>query len=82
LHGHTHKRMVNYLPSTATRRQGGLVPVIGVPSASAASPDPRQRACYYLIRIERAGLHWRVSARARGMLPDSGEIGEREALTI
>ena len=37
LHGHTHKRMVHYLPSSATRREGGLVPVIGAPSASAAT---------------------------------------------
>jgi 3',5'-cyclic AMP phosphodiesterase CpdA len=82
LHGHTHKRMVHYLPSTATRREGGSVPVIGVPSASAASSDPRQRASYYLVQVERSGPSWRVSARVRGLLAGSGEIGEREALEI
>jgi len=82
LHGHTHKRMVNYLPSRATRREDGLVPVIGVPSASAASRDSRLRAAYYLIRLERAGPQWRVSARVRGMMPDTSEIDERESLAI
>ena len=82
LHGHTHKRMVNYLPSTATRREGDAVPVIGVPSVAAASRDPRQRACYYLIRVERAGAHWRISARARGLMEAGSEIGEREGLVI
>jgi 3',5'-cyclic AMP phosphodiesterase CpdA len=82
LHGHTHKRMVHYLPSKASRRMGGMVPVIGVPSASAAARDPRERASYHLVHVERAGPHWRVGARARGMLLDSGEIGEREALVI
>jgi 3',5'-cyclic AMP phosphodiesterase CpdA len=82
LHGHTHKRMVHYLPSPATRREGGLVPVIGAPSASAVSRDPRQRAGYYMIRIERAGPHWRVGARERGLLFESALIGEREAPRI
>jgi len=82
LHGHTHKRMVHYLPSPATRREGGLVPVIGAPSASAVSRDPRQRAGYNLIRIERAGPHWQVHARERGLLLGNSEIGEREAPSI
>jgi 3',5'-cyclic AMP phosphodiesterase CpdA len=82
LHGHTHKRMVHYLPSPATRREGGSVPVIGVPSVSAVSRDPRQRAGYYLVRIERAGPHWRVGIRERGLLFESALIGEREALRI
>jgi 3',5'-cyclic AMP phosphodiesterase CpdA len=82
LHGHTHKRMVHYLPSPATQREGGSVPVIGVPSVSAVSRDPRQRAGYYLIRIERAGPHWRVGIRERGLLFESALIGEREALRI
>jgi len=82
LHGHTHKRMVHYLPSPATRREGGLVPVIGAPSVSAITRDPRQRAGYYLLRIDRAGPHWRVGARERGLLFESALIGEREAPRI
>jgi len=82
LHGHTHKRMISYLASNATRREGGAVPVIGVPSVAAASHDPRQRACYYLIGVERAGAHWRISGRARGLMHGGSEIGEREGLVI
>ncbi len=82
LHGHTHKRMVHYLPSAASRVEGGRIPILGVPSAAAASPDLSQRAAYHLIRLERAGEFWRVGARARGMLPGSAEIGEREAPAI
>ncbi len=82
LHGHTHKRMVHFLPSPASRVDGGRIPVLGVPSAAAASRDLSHRAAYHLIRLERAGDFWRVGARARGMLPGSGEIGEREALAI
>ena len=81
MHGHAHKRMINYLPSPASRREGG-VPVIGVPSVAAVSRDPRERACYYLIRVERAGAHWRIGARARGLMMGSSEIGEREAPVI
>ncbi len=82
LHGHAHKRMVHYLPSAASRVEGGRIPILGVASAAAASPDLRQRAAYHLIRLERAGDFWRVGARARGMLPGSAEIGEREAPAI
>lgn len=82
LHGHSHKRMVNYLPSRATRQESGKVPVIGVPSASANTANLRQRACYHLVRVDRAGPHWRVSVRARGLLPGVSEIGEREPLVV
>jgi 3',5'-cyclic AMP phosphodiesterase CpdA len=79
LHGHAHKRMVHYLPSPASRTEGGRIPILGAPSAIAAASDLRQRAAYHLIRLERAGAFWRLSVRARGMLPGSGAIGEREA---
>jgi len=79
LHGHTHKRMVHHLASPASRIEGGRVPILGVPSAIATSSDPRQRASYHLVTLERAGAFWRVGVRARGMLPGRDEIGEREA---
>ncbi len=82
LHGHAHKRMVHHLESPASRIEGGRIPILGVPSAVAASADLRQRAAYHLIRLERAGQFWRVGVRARGMLPGRDEIGEREAPAI
>ncbi len=44
LHGHTHRQLVRSLPSRATRTIGGAVPVLGAPSAAAATHDPRDRA--------------------------------------
>ncbi len=81
LHGHTHKRMVHHLPSRATRIEGGKVPVLGVPSCSAAVKDFHHRAAYYLVNLAKVGARWRVSARARGLL-NGGEIGEQEPLAV
>jgi 3',5'-cyclic AMP phosphodiesterase CpdA len=80
LHGHTHRRMLHHLPSLATKLHGGKVPVIGVSSCSAGAQDPIHRAAYYLIRLERAGEHWRIGVRTRGPAPGSGAIGEHEPL--
>ena len=71
------------LPSLAGRahgRRGGS----GArrPSAAAAARDPRYRAAYHLVRLEREGERWRVGARARGLAPESEAIGEREALSV
>ena len=82
LHGHNHKRSVDYLKSAAAATLYGRIPVIGVPSASSTSKAPRQRAAYHLIRIERQDKVWHVSARARGLMPNGGEIGERDAIEI
>jgi len=82
LHGHIHKQLVRSLASKGTKTIGGKVPVLGAPSAAAATHDPRYRAAYHLVRIERDGERWRVSARARGLALDSEAIGEREALAV
>ena len=82
LHGHNHKRSVAYLRSQAAGTLQGRIPVIGVPSASSTSKAPRARAAYHLIRIERHDDVWRISARARGLMPSGSEIGERDAIEI
>jgi len=82
LHGHNHKRSVAHLKSGAARTPNGRIPVIGAPSASSTSKAPRQRAAYHLIRLERQGEAWRVSARARGLMPGGSEIGERGEIEI
>lgn len=82
LHGHTHRQLVRMLPSRAARTIDRVVPVICAPSASAAVHDPRQRAAYHLVRLEREGDRWKVTARARGLALDSEAIGEREALRL
>ena len=82
LHGHNHRRLVRSLASPATKTVGGSVPVLGAPSAAAATTDPRFRAAYHLVRLDRDGELWRVTARARGLALDGDAIGEREALAI
>ncbi len=82
LHGHTHQQAVRSLPSRAARTVGGAVPVLGAPSAAAAARDPRYRAAYHLVRLDREGERWRVGARVRGLAQESGAIGEREALGV
>ena len=82
LHGHIHRQAVRSLPSRAARTVGGAVPVLSAPSAAAAARDPRYRAAYHLVRLDREGERWRVSARARGLAPESQAIGEREALGV
>ncbi|MGO9419777.1 metallophosphoesterase family protein [Roseiarcus sp.] len=82
LHGHIHKQLVRSLPSGATRTVGGRVPVLGAPSAAAATHNPRTRAAYFLVRLQRIGEQWTVAARARGPALDGDEIGEREALAV
>ena len=82
LHGHNHRRSVAHLKSPAARTFNGRIPVIGAPSASSTSKISRQRAAYYLIRLERLDGVWRVSGRVRGLMPHGGEIGERGELEI
>ena len=56
--------------------------MLGAPSAAAAAHDPRYRAAYHLVRLEREGERWRISARVRGLALEGAGIGEREALAV
>ena len=80
LHGHSHKQLVRSLPSVAAKTVNRRVPVLGAPAAAAAIRDPRYRAAYHLVRLQRDGGLWRVEARARGLVLNGDSIGEREAL--
>ena len=82
LHGHTHQQLVRLLASRAAMTVGGRIPVLGAPSAAATAHDPRYRAAYHLVRLEREGEGWRVSARVRGLALEGPGIGEREALAL
>ncbi len=82
LHGHTHRQLVRSLPSRAARTLGGKVPVLGAPSAAAATHKPGYRAAYHLVRLELEQGLWRVSARVRGLGLEGENIGEREGLAV
>jgi 3',5'-cyclic AMP phosphodiesterase CpdA len=78
LHGHNHKTLVRFLRSDCAQTSDGRIIVAGVQSASSTSPDPRKRAAYHLISLTRERADWKVSIRARGLMPNSSQIGERE----
>jgi 3',5'-cyclic AMP phosphodiesterase CpdA len=82
LHGHNHKRSVAHLKSDLAATVAGRIPVIGVPSASSTAHSPRHRAAYHLVRLERHDAIWRISVRARGLMANGGEIGERDEIAV
>jgi len=61
LHGHTHYTTWMELPGA-----GGDIPVIGIPSASAAGHKRGRHARYYLYRITPDPGQWRIEAAIRG----------------
>jgi 3',5'-cyclic AMP phosphodiesterase CpdA len=71
LHGHNHRAMLAHLPGPQ-----GLVPIVGVPSASAIPGSPNHRAAYHLFRIERDGAGWSLLGSRRGLPHDLGPIAD------
>lgn len=61
LHGHTHKGSLHNLPGAA-----GPIPVIGVPSASAAAGGRHEAAAWNLLTIDGEPGAWRVEVERRG----------------
>jgi 3',5'-cyclic AMP phosphodiesterase CpdA len=74
LHGHHHKRMVDFIDSEHTRTAGGRIPVIGAPSASTRLKDDEHRAAYHLVGLAFQGEQVAVKITARGPDVTSGEI--------
>jgi 3',5'-cyclic AMP phosphodiesterase CpdA len=71
IHGHNHKLSVAHIDGPK-----GPVPVIGVASGSAVGGTPDHRAGYNLFEIEGTAGTFTIKARARGLLPESKEIGD------
>jgi 3',5'-cyclic AMP phosphodiesterase CpdA len=65
LSGHDHIAAVNEIAGLERP-----VPVVQVPSASAAPDDPRGNAAYNLYRIGGAPGHWSCEMESRGFSPD------------
>ncbi len=68
LTGHDHRALHEEIAGPR-----GPVPVIGVPSASAAHDDPRGRAAYNLYRISGEAGRWRCEVERRGL--DAAGLG-------
>lgn len=71
LFGHNHRLCLARIEGPS-----GLVPAVGVPSASAVSGPPRQRAGYHLFEISGSGPACKIIARARGLLPGTQAVGD------
>jgi 3',5'-cyclic AMP phosphodiesterase CpdA len=70
LHGHDHVHSTIHVEGP-----NGMIPVIGVPSASATAGGKRPAAAYNLFDIDRAGEAWHCTHTTRGF-DDSGVLRE------
>jgi 3',5'-cyclic AMP phosphodiesterase CpdA len=77
LHGHNHRLCLARMEGPS-----GLVPVVGVPSASAVRGPPHQRAGYHLFEITGNGANCKIIARARGLLPGTAVVGDLGQLVL
>ena len=77
LHGHAHVHLLAWLDGPK-----GRVPVVGVPSASAAEDPHGHPAAYNLYAIERAGTGWRCEAVTRGVSDGALREIERRSLSL
>jgi 3',5'-cyclic AMP phosphodiesterase CpdA len=60
LHGHKHRRLVNWIEGPAAR-----IPVVGVPSSSEVGSQPGKRAQYHIYTVRREADGYAISATAR-----------------
>jgi 3',5'-cyclic AMP phosphodiesterase CpdA len=77
LHGHDHEHALRWLAGPHTR-----IPVVGVPSASAAPTRGHPTAGYNLYRIDGPLGGWRCEAVLRGSSDDGGAIVERARMAL
>jgi len=77
LHGHDHVHMLNWLKGP----NGGRVPAVGVPSASAAPGTSKDAAAYNLYAIDGSPGAWSCEAIARGINP-AGSVVEQKRFMI
>jgi 3',5'-cyclic AMP phosphodiesterase CpdA len=77
IHGHDHRLTLGQLDTPK-----GLVPVVGVPSASVVRGIGHQRAAYHLFEVTYAAGIYKIVARARGLLPGTNAIGDLGPLKI
>lgn len=70
LHGHTHLNTNKHIEGPQ-----GLVPVIGVSSASNGAGNHHPAGCYNLFSIEQTGNSWTTTMQKRGILDKNATIG-------
>jgi 3',5'-cyclic AMP phosphodiesterase CpdA len=77
LHGHDHRRMINWLEGP----NGSRVPAVGVPAASAALGMAKDAAAYNLYRIDGTPGAWRCEMVSRG-IGANGAVEEQKTSTL
>jgi 3',5'-cyclic AMP phosphodiesterase CpdA len=77
IHGHDHERALIHLDGPQRP-----IPVVGVPSASAASPGEHDPAGYNLYRIEGDNGAWRCEVVSRGLTPDGKQVVEIKRMML
>jgi len=77
LHGHDHKASLVEIPGP-----NGPVPVVGVPSASAAIDDPRGGGAYNLYRIAGEPGAWYCELERRGISPDGAGVAVHQRVVL
>ena len=77
LYGHNHRFASGEIPGS-----NGLVPVFGVPSASAMPTAGKAVAQYHLFDIERTDSGWTVAMRARRFELQTGGFRPAESRTL
>lgn len=77
LHGHKHRRLVNWVDGPS-----GRIPVVGVPSSSEVGSQPAKRAQYHVYTVRPEADGYAVSAEARAYDAVRGEFGPVEGAVL
>ena len=71
LHGHNHRNTLKKMPS-----KDGIIPIIGVASASCGKSGVENLASYNLIQIDRRQENLNISVHIRSLNTENGEVIE------
>ncbi|MFH3480299.1 metallophosphoesterase family protein [Xanthobacter variabilis] len=78
LHGHDHRAALGQVETG----EGGSIPVVGVPSASAGPNDDRGAGAYALYRVSGSPGMWRCEMERRGYDPVDGAVATRKTQVL
>ncbi|MFG1429970.1 metallophosphoesterase [Xanthobacter sp. V2C-8] len=78
MHGHDHRASLGRIESA----DGGSIPVVGVPSASAGPDDERGAGAYALYRVSGRPGAWRCEMERRGYAPADRAVAARETQVL
>lgn len=78
IHGHDHVHMLNWLEGP----NGSRVPVVGVPSASAAWGTSKDAAAYNLYAIDGAAGRWSCKMISRGIDANGAVVEQKKSMLI